>query len=237
VGRPLHTIVTPEFADNQEGTLHFHYLLRVGGGVLQTSHTFDEHHVQLSASLRDPEARRQVTEQFVREFVRPHGLDVKATSLFCDAVERVSELPAAVPQGTPVTLLLLRWIAYPVFLGLRRLYGTDLFRDDWRRTDPEHQSRLEARERERQERQRAAEEIKRAREQRRAAKTAARDVSVRAAQAERTRRQEEKERRLQAKSRERAARVRRSQRAAFRARLKQGAKAWLSRVGRQGQAT
>jgi hypothetical protein len=237
VGRPLHTILTPEFADNQKGTLHFHYLLRVGGGVLQTSHTFEEHHEKLSASLRNPEARRAITEQFVREFVRPHGLDVKATSLFCDAIARVSELPVPAPERTPARLLLLRWVAYPAFLILRRLYGTEIFRDDWHRTDREHQLRLEARMRNRQERHRAAEEIKRAREQRRAAKTAAHDVAVRAAEAARTRRQLEKEHRLQAKSRERAARARRSERAAFRARIKQGAKAWLSRFGRQGQAT
>ena len=47
VDRPVHTILTPEFADNQTGTLHFHYLLNVGGGVLQTSTTFEEHHAQL----------------------------------------------------------------------------------------------------------------------------------------------------------------------------------------------
>ena len=34
VGRPVHTIVVPEFAERQEGTLHFHYLKSVGGGVL-----------------------------------------------------------------------------------------------------------------------------------------------------------------------------------------------------------
>ena len=32
VGRPAHTILLPEFHENQEGTLHFHYLSTVGGG-------------------------------------------------------------------------------------------------------------------------------------------------------------------------------------------------------------
>ena len=239
VGRPLHTILTPEFTDNQEGTLHFHYLLKVGGGVLQTSGTFEEHHAQLAASLRDPEPRRRVTEQFVREFIRPHGLDTRATSFFCDAVDRVSQLPAPAPDRTPVALLLLRWFSYPAFLLLRRLYGTELFRDDWHRTDREYQLRLEARMRERQARQQAAEEIKRNRERRRAAKTAAREAAVRSDEAERARHQMEKEQRLQAKSRKQATRARRNERAAFRARLKQGAKTWLSRFGfgRQGQAT
>ena len=35
VGRPVHTILLPEYHENQEGTLHFHYLFQVGGGILQ----------------------------------------------------------------------------------------------------------------------------------------------------------------------------------------------------------
>lgn len=239
VGRSLHTILTPEFAENQQGTLHFHYLLNVGGGVLQTSRTFDEHHAQLDASLRNPEQRRQITEQFVREFIRPQGLDVSATALFCDAVGRLSDLPVPAPERTPFRLVLLRWLTYPVFLMLRRLYGTELFRDDWHRSDREHQLRLEAREHERQARKRVAEATKRERKRRRAEKAAARRAAVQTAQAARKRHQLDREQRVQAKSREKATRVRRRERAAIRARLKQGAKTWLSRfgVGRQGQAT
>jgi hypothetical protein len=81
-------------------------------------------------------------------------------------------------ERTPIHLLLVRWAVYPIFLILRRLYGTELFRDDWRRTDPEHQKVLQAREQERQARHKAAEETKRARERRRAEKTAAREAAL-----------------------------------------------------------
>jgi hypothetical protein len=236
-GRPLHTILTSEFADNQVGTLHFHYLLTVGGGVLQTSRTFDEHHQQLAVSLHDPGHRHRVTERFVHEFIRPHGLHLRATSLFCDSVDRMSDVPLPVPERPSVPLLLLRWVSYPAFLLLRRLYGTELFRDDWHRTDREHQARLEIRARERQERHRAAAATKRERERRRAAKAAARDAAVQAAQTARQQHQVERERRLQTKSRDKAARTRRRERAAFRARLKQGAKAWLGRWGAGRQVT
>ncbi len=57
VGRPVHTIVDPEFRERQEGTLHFHYLLSVGGGVLRLARSFDEHRAQLSASLREADRR------------------------------------------------------------------------------------------------------------------------------------------------------------------------------------
>ena len=239
VGRSLHTILTPEFADNQEGTLHFHYLMQVGGGVLQASRTFDEHHAQLRASLRNPDHRRDVAERFVREFIRPQGLDVRSTPRFCDEIDRVAALPAPAPERASIGLVLLRWCTYPAFLILRGLYGTELFRDDWRRTDREHQRRLEERERERQERQRAAADIKQGREHRRAEKASAREAAVHAARQRRDAERADKERRLQTKAQQKAQRARRHDRAAMRARLKRGAKAWLSRwgAGRPGQAT
>jgi hypothetical protein len=239
VGRPLHTILTPEFAENQEGTLHFQYLTTVGGGVLEVSRSFEEHHEQLAASLRDPAARAGVNRQFVREFIRPHGVESAATPIFCDAVETSMSLPVPAAERTPAPLLVVRWLSYPAFLLLQRIYGTELFRDDWRRNDPEHQRQLELRERQRQARQRAAEDVKRARERRRADKTAARAAALEAEQAARRRREADKTSRLAAKARQKATRIRRRERAAIRARLKQGAKAWLGRwrIGRQDQAT
>ena len=179
VDRPVHTILTPEFAENQTGTLHFHYLLNVGGGVLQTSTTFQEHHAKLGLSLRRSSTAPGTNPRFVQEFIRPRGLRTPATLVFCDAVDGLLELPVPPPERTPLRLLLLRWAAYPVFLMLQRAYGTDLFRDDWRRTDPEHQRVLQQREQARQARHKAADETKRERERRRAAKTAARAEALR----------------------------------------------------------
>jgi hypothetical protein len=179
VDRPVHTILTPEFAENQTGTLHFHYLLKVGGGVLQTSRTFEEHHAKLGASLRRESTTPGANVRFVSEFIRPHGLRKPATLVFCDAVESLAKLPVPRRERTPLRLLPVRWAAYPIFLILRRLYGTELFRDDWRRTDPAHQKALQAREQQRQARHRAAEETRRERERRRAAKRAARDAALR----------------------------------------------------------
>jgi hypothetical protein len=179
VDRPVHAILAPEFAENQTGTLHFHYLLNVGGGVLQTSTTFEQHHASLAASLRRPAGAPGTNPRFVQEFIRPRGLRTPATLVFCDAVDELAKLPAPPPERTPFHLYLLRWAVYPLFRVLQRMYGTELFRDDWRRTDPEHQRALHVREQERAARHRAAEETRRERERRRAAKSAARAEALR----------------------------------------------------------
>ena len=121
VDRPVHTILTPEFADNQTGTLHFHYLLNVGGGVLHTSTTFEEHHAELGASLRRSPTTPGSNPRFVQDFIRPRGLRTPATLVFCDAVDDLLKLPVPRPERTPLHLLLVRWAAYPVFLILRAL--------------------------------------------------------------------------------------------------------------------
>jgi hypothetical protein len=237
VDRPVHTILTPEFADNQQGTLHFHYLLEVGGGMLRTSTNFEEHHVQLAGSLTASEGTLGTNRQFVREFIRPHGLDTAATPVLCDALDGIAALPPPLPERTPWRLLLLRWATYPVFLVLWRVYGAELFRDDWRRTDREHQQRIEAHERERQSRERAAEDTKLDRERRRAAKAAAREAAVLAAEAARQQAQLDKARQQDAKARAKAARERQRRRAALRARLVHRAKgllgSWHSGDGQQ----
>ena len=231
VDRPVHTILSPEFTDNQKGTLHFHYLLNVGGGMLRTSTSFAEHHSQLAASLNSSQPA-SINHQFVLEFIRPNGLERPATPVLCDALEAIPALPKPSPERTPWHLVLVRWATYPVFLVLWRMFGAQLFRDDWRRTDREHQERLEAYERERQARERALEDTKRDRENRRAAKKAARESAVNAAEAERQKAQSEKARRREAKSREKAARGRQRRRAELRIRLVQRAKGLLG--SRQG---
>ena len=66
LGRPVLSLLTPEFAGTQEGTLHFHYLLPENGGFLRVAHALDEHVAQLAEVLRHPELVREQTERFVR---------------------------------------------------------------------------------------------------------------------------------------------------------------------------
>jgi hypothetical protein len=101
VGRPVHTLMLPEFAIQQEEQQHFRYLMDVGGGVLHARRTFPEHLAALAEAVNAPVARDDRNVRFVRAFVRPHGLDVPATPAFVGAVEQLAAsppLPAEVPS-------------------------------------------------------------------------------------------------------------------------------------------
>jgi hypothetical protein len=98
VGRPVFSIRVPQYADTQEGTLHFDYLLHESGGVLQIADTLDEHVRTLALALHAPGAAARRLEEFVRGFVRPHGLDVPATPLLADGIEALARMPKRAPR-------------------------------------------------------------------------------------------------------------------------------------------
>jgi hypothetical protein len=94
-GRPVLTIMPPEFRAHQEGMLHFRYLLEVEGGLLTVARTFDEHVRQLErivAGDRSFEGRQQ---RFLEAFVRPRGIGTPATPAFVEAVEALGALRPA----------------------------------------------------------------------------------------------------------------------------------------------
>src|SRR5262249_58247646 len=71
VGRPVLTIVVPDFVVNQHGTVHFDYLVTAGGGLVTVGNGFDEHLGQLASAIAAVPGERK---PFVRDFVRPRGL-------------------------------------------------------------------------------------------------------------------------------------------------------------------
>jgi hypothetical protein len=100
VGKPVLTVLLPEIsAVNQEGTLHFHYLLNVNGGLLRLSRSLDEHVPQLAAALTGHGGGDEKAERFVAGFVRPFGRAEAATPRFVAAIESAAALPAPVPEG------------------------------------------------------------------------------------------------------------------------------------------
>ena len=206
VGRPVHTILLPEFHENQEGTLHFRYLFTVGGGVLEAGRSFAEHHRLLAASVARAGADDQSRRPFVGAFVRPLGLDVVATDVFVDEIEKMAGLPAPVP--TPVRR---RDAAFRVLLMgpalrlARWAFGARVMRVEWSERARARVQRQELGERERAARQHASEQAQAAKLQRQADARASRDARVAAdraaklaAQADRVR---QKERRRRAKGR------------------------------------
>lgn len=118
VGRPVHTLLLPEFYDNQEGTLHFRYLL--DGGLLRVARDLPAHVEQLAASLRDAGGGANPNQAFIELFVRPHGMAVDATPVFADAVEALAE-SAMVPVRDPLWVPAMRFALRPI---MRRTQGT-----------------------------------------------------------------------------------------------------------------
>ena len=92
----------PEFHENQEGTIHFNYLLTVGNGLLHASRTLEAHAGQLAECLRRREPTSVLSQDFVELFVRPQGLSVSSTQVFVEALESLSVLKP-VPVAVPAT--------------------------------------------------------------------------------------------------------------------------------------
>jgi FkbM family methyltransferase len=107
LGRRVFTLLAPEFRDTQEGTLHFHHLRRVNGGLLHVAGDFAEHLAQLDESVRGPQVEDAHARRFVEAFVRPHGIDVPATPRLVDALERIARVPASSQADEPVWV---RWV-------------------------------------------------------------------------------------------------------------------------------
>jgi len=94
VGRPVLTITPAEYRIHQEAMVHFQYLRTVAGGLLDAAPDIPGHLVQLQDALTRPAGRDARNRRFLEAFVRPAGLDVAATPVFADAVERLAS------QGT-----------------------------------------------------------------------------------------------------------------------------------------
>lgn len=114
VGRPVYTVLLPEFHENQEGTIHFHYLLNVAGGLLNASRSLAEHVGQLGDLLAGRGPDRERGRRFVEAFVRPQGLSQASTSRFVGAVEELAHSRTAVhavPAATATAPASLRVLA------------------------------------------------------------------------------------------------------------------------------
>jgi hypothetical protein len=113
VGRPVGTVLLPEFRDSQEGTVHFHYLLKGPNALLRAARSLEEHEVDMAEVLegRDPHPDRSA--RFVRHFVRPGAPGVAATTRFVETLEALTARPAPRPRPAPVWIRLCRPLLKP----------------------------------------------------------------------------------------------------------------------------
>jgi len=123
VGRPVFSIRSPEFAGTQEGTLHFQHLKSVNGGLLSMADSLDHHYGQLRALLETPAAERTHGRDFIKTFVRPHGLDRAAAPLFADAVEEAGQGHRRAPVKSTLRARLLKAVLLPLATIAARARG------------------------------------------------------------------------------------------------------------------
>ena len=86
LGRPVLTILAPEFEEGQQGTLHFSYLLKEHGGFVDVAPDFDVHRRQLAAAVAG-DYDQQAIRSFIEQFLRPNGIDRPATPFMVRAIE------------------------------------------------------------------------------------------------------------------------------------------------------
>jgi hypothetical protein len=101
-GKAVYSITDATFGE----TLHYEYLRSANGGFLHEASNLDEHIEQLRAHLRDASSDAERTRRFVESFVRPRGLEARATEILADEIERLAALPAAPLPRPPATRLL-----------------------------------------------------------------------------------------------------------------------------------
>jgi hypothetical protein len=146
VGRPVHTVLLPEFTHSQEGTLHFHYLLKGTEGVLRATRSLDEHADDLAAVLEGRGVDPDRSARFVRTFVRPRGLNIPATTRFVEALEQLAALPPPAPVAAPPWAHLIRPVLWPFAhaASARARRSRDSFRHHKQRLLTEHRRRRAA---------------------------------------------------------------------------------------------
>jgi hypothetical protein len=98
LGRVGHTLLAPEFADTQEGTLHFDYLIQTG--FLRSARDFAEHFAQLSQTLHRPQEAEALVRRFIGSFIRPLGVDRRCTDACVDCIENL-QASATPVKSTP----------------------------------------------------------------------------------------------------------------------------------------
>lgn len=113
LGKPVLTTLLPELQFNQFGMPSFRYLFEVGGGLLHTAATLDEHLRQLGEAIRaeGPDPR---SVAFTKAFARPLGPERAATDVFVETVLEQLRAPAPPPVGPRVPQAVLQRVLYPV---------------------------------------------------------------------------------------------------------------------------
>ena len=91
LGKSVYTVLFDESAETQVGTLHFHHLTSVSGGLLHVARDLPEHVAMISSALRRSSGEKDPkSSAFVAGFVRPPDLRQPPTKVFVGAIEALA---------------------------------------------------------------------------------------------------------------------------------------------------
>jgi hypothetical protein len=118
-GRSVYSIRAREYMATQEGTLHFHHLLSEHGGLLHMADSLEEHVRALPSSLDQTADDDKRLRDFIEGFVRPHGLEVAATPLLADAIERLARVTVSAQAPASAWRRLVRSALYGIAIRMK----------------------------------------------------------------------------------------------------------------------
>ena len=134
IGRPVYTVLVPEFHSSQGGTFHFEYVLEPSGGFVRTAETLEDHQLQLSALLSgESNGGLDAGRRFVESFVRPFGTDRAATPIFADAIEEVVRVGSTARATDRPWTVALRLLLLPSLARVQLRRATQKLRLEVRR--------------------------------------------------------------------------------------------------------
>ena len=111
VGRPVMSFYDDALVPEHEASLHFQYLVDREHGLLTMGRSLEEHVTQIANILAGPPMDMLLRQRrFVHEFVRPRGMDVPATGVVADALERVARAPRAAAVPSPSAFGKFAWL-------------------------------------------------------------------------------------------------------------------------------
>jgi hypothetical protein len=111
VGRPVMSFYADDLVPEHEASLHFQYLADAERGLLTMAGSLEQHEQQLANVLAGPpEDLLQRQRRFVRAFLRPRGMNVPATHVVADTLERLPAAPRSRAAASPSTLGKLGWL-------------------------------------------------------------------------------------------------------------------------------
>jgi hypothetical protein len=139
IGRPVYTVLSPEFAQTQLGTLHFQYLRRENGGFVHEARDLETHLAQLRSGIAgadDPDG----FGSFIGSFVRPRGRTVPVAPIVASEIERLGREYRPEPDSRRFRRALLRAALTPLALAMSALAAVSWLGSRLLTISPEHRT-------------------------------------------------------------------------------------------------